>query len=88
MRRGENVATNSLVCAARMQSCDDVLDRRDPGEVQTPGLVDTDILVEIPQDTMLACAATSDHAMTVRRSCSSTESVSAVTSVGAPPSGW
>jgi hypothetical protein len=35
MRRGE-VATNSLGCAARMQSCDDVLDRRDPGDVQTP----------------------------------------------------
>src|SRR3977135_1113105 len=45
---------------ARIKGCDGGLDRRDPGEVQAPGLV-------APRHGRRAWGATSDHAMTVRR---------------------
>ena len=44
----------SPITPACIEACDGSLYRRNPGEIQTPGLLHANTLVEIPKDTLLA----------------------------------
>jgi hypothetical protein len=78
----------SPIPAARIEFRDSALDRRDPSAIDTPGLIDVDTFSRSHRTHCSPGAATSDHARTVLRSCSSAESNDPRTPSGAPHSGW
>ena len=82
------VGSQSSMPDARTKFRDGGLDLRDPGQIEAPRLVHTDTVVGSHRTHCSAGIATSDHAITVLRSCSSIWSVAAGMSAGAPPTGW